>query len=445
MASISSDTDRTPIPATDRTASPAADLPDQPPAPDRWRDIPCPLHGPRFPFSYATKDVFHTYYASRLDQDQDAFERYFRGSEDDKSEAETRLRAELPEVVARDAWRTAFESFSNNVVFVPTAVAVVACVVMPWNMADLPWWQDLVVALVGVAGVAVLFAVLIGLEKLLEPRNLSSSSGLLAILALSAGAVAWLYTDKPGAWVLLLVPISAFSILITAMFLLNSAAIVVAALLNRRKAAIYVHADLSDEILNTLNAMSHQPWNYREIAASFHYLADNFERNWRQLLVSGPLAPTIQPRVHQMALDIAAGLRQTALKASFPTRNGGAGRSFATTFAEQAARQATAIVTLRYGDLPRTESADIPVRSRIRQLAHAAGSVIAAISPITLLIVLPRAFDFTVNPDLNGTLLTVSLAWLALYVVGWLDPKSLGNVSTMAGLAGSLKTGKRGT
>jgi hypothetical protein len=58
---------------------------------------------------------------------------------------------------------------------------------------------------------------------------------------------------------------------------------------------------------------------------------------------------------------------------------------------------------------------------------------------MTLLIALPKAFAFTIKPDLYATLLTVSLAWLALYIVGWLDPKGLSQVSAMTGVTGTIR------
>lgn len=44
--------------------------------------------------------------------------------------------------------------------------------------------------------------------------------------------------------------------------------------------------------------------------------------------------------------------------------------------------------------------------------------------PITLLLVVPRQFHVELEKGLFGTLLTISPAWLVLYVLSWLDPKA---------------------
>ena len=123
-------------------------------------DLECPLSGPRFPFDAKTKDVFRKYYRDRLREHQDAFESYFKESNDDKSEASDRLQAELPEVVARDAWREAFSWYLSNTLAIPF-VLLCALLVTPFLIVDEPWWQDVLAVFLGISGgLAILFMLL---------------------------------------------------------------------------------------------------------------------------------------------------------------------------------------------------------------------------------------------------------------------------------------------
>jgi hypothetical protein len=174
-------------------------------------------------------------------------------------------------------------------------------------------------ALAGLVGGVILIQIASTVEDYLRPRRLSHPYGLLLLIALSAGAVAGLYERKPAGWEYLVLPISAFGIFTTCLFVVNLSQVVLAALVNRKIAGHFAHADLSDSILVALNTISEEePADYRKVASLLYISAESFERNWRQLLADGDLPPSMGPRLNRIAQRIAAGMRQLGMEVNFP-------------------------------------------------------------------------------------------------------------------------------
>lgn len=156
-------------------------------------------------------------------------------------------------------------------------------------------------------------------------------------------------------------PVVAFALVVFYFFVITVMEIFVNTFLRRRKVARYLHAELSDTFLDALNRMSRKPTDFATIAWYFDYMADLIERNWRQLFIGEAMSNAAQLRIHEIARSIAAGMRQTALEASFRTKTVRAGQSFETAFTQTLTSQFIAISTLRYGDLLLAEPKDIPI------------------------------------------------------------------------------------
>jgi VIT1/CCC1 family predicted Fe2+/Mn2+ transporter len=168
-----------------------------------------------------------------------------------------------------------------------------------------------------------------------------------------------------------------------------------------------------------------------DVAGESYYVAKIIEQHWRQLLTAPSSAPSVQRRMQDTIRGLAAGMHEIGLSATFSTSVPDSKETFEAKLTDIIARQLTALTTFRYGDLIVAEAGEITSRPWLQRVLRSIRSVIASLAPITPLLVLPKALKFTISASLYGTLLTVSLAWLALYVIGWLDPKALANVSSL--------------
>jgi hypothetical protein len=427
-----------PIPSVERSGNRI-----EPRLGDAWSNIPYPGGGPRFPLAKSTREVFNNYYRSQLERDQAAFLAHFRGSDLERATTEARLRSGLPRIVGLDAWQEALNVVANQVIVVPLLLTVVAAFMTPQMLGEQSIWFTFLITIAGLLGGVLLWALAAGLETLIEPKTLGAA-GILTMLALSAGAMAWLYEVRPTGWMVLGTAILAFSFLLSILFVIELIRIVATTLLNRRKLAIDASSELSEKVIGAIIVASSQPLNSLAIASSLNSIADFLERNWRHLFVAEPLSVATQQRVRQVVLRIVSGIRQTSLEACFPVGGTPLGAVAAeSVLVDRVVGIANAILNRSYGDLPTAEPVEIATKSRLRTILHGVGSGVAAFAPVALLVGLPWALDFTVNSDLNGTLLTVSLAWLALYVVRWLDPEALNNVSSVTGMTDIVRPGRR--
>ena len=408
---------------------------------DRWGSETCPLRGPRFPFSGPTRIIFHNYFVSHLNTCQDMFDAHFKGPDKERSEAEGYLKQELSHVAACDAWREALNYSAAQVAYPPVILTVITCFVLPWLIASNQWWYNVLATVASLVAAALLIRLLKKVGALFYPRQVDGELGLLAILALSAGVITWMYTQHPLGWVFFATTAVAFASFCTVLFLVNLARLLTIALISRVKVTRYFNAELSDSILSMLEHLSSKDPNLKYVASQCYYVAKIIEQHWQQLLTAQTTSPAAQQRVRDTVRGVAAGMHEMGLSATFSTKSPDSKENFEVKLMDKMARQLTALTTFRYGDLIVAEATEIIARPWPQRVFRGAGSVIAALAPITLLLVLPKVFHFTISANLYGTLLTVSLAWLALYVIGWLDPKALAKVSSLQKVTGLIGRG----
>lgn len=410
---------------------------------DLWDNLTCPLRGPRFPFGNATKDVFRLYFRSRLNADQRMFDSHFEGSDNERLHAEKSLREHLPEVVARDAWREALRSWTDDSYW-PLILSGILCIVTPWLVASYSWWYNILAMLTGAAGaVALVVFLLYVVMSPLENGRMDSDTGILIIAALFVGATAWLYEQRPIGWLFLSTAVAASALLFATIFVQGIASELAILILHRIKIVRHFHAELSDTFLGILASLSKEPAENAEAASSAYYVAGLIEHHWQQRLPGQTSDPAIQQRVRTAIRGIAAGMREIGVNLAFPTKIANSEESFESKMVRIMAKQLTALTTFRYGDLIVVDAPEVAIRPRFWRILRSIRSVIAAIAPITLLLIIPRAFNFTINENLNGTLLTVSLGWLALYIIGWLDPKGLDNFTKLPDITNIISTSKK--
>jgi hypothetical protein len=369
------------------------------------------------------------------------FNAHFKGSEKERLDTESHLKEKLSHVAACDAWRGALNYSAAQVWFSPLALAVILCSMLPWLIASNQWWYNVLATVAGLVAAALLIGLIDKIGALFYPRQVDGGLGLLVILALSAGFIAWMYAQRPLGWLFFATAAVAFASFWAVLFLVNLARILAVALISRVKVTRYFNAELSDSILSMLENLSSKEPDLTYIARESYYVAKIIEQHWQQLLTAQTTAPAAQQRVRDTVRGVAAGMHEMGLSATFPTKSPDSKENFEAKLMGKMARQLTALTTFRYGDLLVAEAAEIIARPWPQRVFRGAGSVIAALAPITLLLVLPKVFNFTIGANLYGTLLTVSLAWLALYVIGWLDPKALAKVSSLPKVTGLIGRG----
>lgn len=400
--------------------------------PDQWGTLHCPMRGPRFPFGNKTKGVFRDHYKGQLDSYQIMFNTYFKGTTEERSRAEKSLKEKLPHVAASEAWREALKSSVDGLGLAPLTVAVIVCAVMPLLVADHPRWNNAITVLASLIGTMILVGLAAIIEPVVSPGDSSGNAWFLVLIALSVGSCAVLYAQQPTGWVIWATSFAALGAFCALAFAATLASNLSSALLTRITIAGYFNAELSYCILGILNAVSNEAPDMVYVASKSYFVANLIEQHWQRLLTAQTTDPAVLQQVRATVRGFAAGMREVGLSVTFPTKSPDSEESFESKLLSLMARQLTAFTTFRYGDLITAEVAELHVRPWFQKVLRGLRSVIAAITPVIMLLVLPKAFNFTISANLYGTLLTVSLAWLALYVVGWLDPKALANVSSLS-------------
>jgi hypothetical protein len=409
-----------------------------------WENWACPLRGPQFPFGSKSKAVFRQYFKRRLHVDEITFNSHFKGSDKERSHAERYLKAQLPQVVARDAWRKIWSRLHYRIIGLAVILVVILCIAMPWLVADYGRRYNIWATVVGLAGMLMLLFLLVAISQLWKP--LGSNAAFFVAGAVSAGATTWLFERQPSGWVFWSTALAAFSLLAVGSICLNIVTIILPiALLRRTKITRYLHAELSESVLRILDSLSTEPPNFTAVASDAYYIAKIIEQHWQRVLTMQNSDAAVQQRVRVAVVGVASGMREIGLSATFPPRISNSGESFESKMVSTMAKQLTALTTFRYGDLIVAQPTEVAVQSWLWKALRNIRSVIAAIAPITLLLVIPKVFNLTVSPGLNSTLLTISLGWLALYIIGWLDPKALINVSSMADVTNLFKLHKPGS
>lgn len=410
---------------------------------NQWSAFNCPKKKPSFPFSRETRKIFDEHFVDQLRTCQSMFSKYFNGSDEERARAERSLQEELPHVVASEGWlKVLDERLSYDLAFLIILLPVILCIVMPWLVGNHHWWYNILVVLAGAAGYAIALAlVMYVLYPIVEPSRVDGSLGLLTMLALSIGSFAALYAKRPAGWEFFAATVAAFGLFCTIGVVLTFVSELSSALIRRVTIGRYFEAELSYFVFCMLKSLSSETSKERliDIADKSYYAGKLIEQRWQRLRTSQASPPALQRQVHDTVRRCAAGMYEIGFQVTFP-----AGASNPEMLEDKLATQLTALATFQYGDLIQADPQEVSARPRLQTILRSLRSVIAAIAPVTLLLVLPKAFHLSVSASLYGTLLTVSLAWLAIYVIGWLDPNGLANVSSLTSVTGILGSGKRG-
>lgn len=418
---------------------------------DQWEAWPRPKRKPhRYLFNKDTRDFFDGYFAAELGNCQHMFSRHFRGSAEERSRVEVNLEKELPRVVASEAWLRVLDLdkltdqtwLACTIVYFP----IVLSFVLPWLIASRQWQYNVLVAFVGVIGAAILMFAGVTLLPLFKPGDLFGSFGLLVILALTVGCFAGLYAGQPTGWEFLATPVATFGLFCVLLFVVNLISNLSSVLISRVMIARYFNTELSYCILYALSGISDERTTAKSIihtAEKCYYVGNLIERRWQRFLTAPTSPPAVQRQIRDTIRCFAAGMYEIGFKVTFLKKEPDPG-SLESKLVDTMASQLTALTTFRYGDLFECKPQEFSARPRLQKVLHGLRSVIAAIAPVTLLLVLPKALNFTISANLYGTLLTVSLAWIAIYVIGWLDPKGLTNVSSLTNVTNLFSSSKHG-
>ena len=386
---------------------------------------------PGFPFTMKLKTAFRADYHEQLAKYELNFSSHFKGTLEEREAAEFRARDTYPHVAALNAWHTAWTKSLEDLSWPIVAATLLAAVVAPWLVTDKGILFTIASMLGGFVGMLIVVVVIWAVASVFESTD--RPLGYLTMLVLCSGAVAWTYAKQPpigAAIVTTAAGIGTFvaSFLVTSFLVGASKAIV-----NRIKVSRYLDAELSISMLNAIDCLTAGPENYADIARYCDYASVLLERDWRRSCTLGLSAP-VQFSLSERIKAISAGMRELGLKASFSCRNPQDPSSFDSALMTTMEDQLTAMMTFRYGDLFHAEDEAIVV-SRLKRFAHVLRTAVAGFAPIVALFVLPRIFPGHPIPDtLFGTFLLVSLGWLALYVVSWLDPNANVKVSALSGV-----------
>lgn len=414
---------------------------------DQWTALTCPQKKPpRYLFKEETRDSFDRHFARELAKCQDMFNEYFKGSKEERLRVEENLKKELPHVIASEGWRQVLDSLTAQywLSLIIPLLPIILSFVMPWLIANRQWQYNVLVAFLGIIGATILTIALVMISPLFEPNDLFGSFGLLIMLALTAGCFGGLYAKQPTGWELWATPVAAFGLLCALLFVVNLVSNLSSALISHVTIARYFNTELSYCILSILCGLSESPEEYTVyMAKQSYYVGNLIERHWQRLLTAQTSPPAVQRQVRDTIRCFAAGMYEIGFKVTF-LRKEPDPESLESKLVDTMASQLTALTTFRYGDLFKSKPQEVGARPRLQKVLRGLRSVIAAIAPITLLLVLPKAFNFDISADLYGTLLTVSLAWLAIYVIGWLDPRGLTNVSSLTNVTSLFTSNKHG-
>jgi len=249
------------------------------------------------------------------------FDAHFKGPDKERSEAEGYLKQGLSHVAACDAWREALNYSAAQVAYPPVILTVITCFVLPWLIASNHWWYNALATVASLVAAALLIRLLKKVGALFYPRQVDGELGLLAILALSAGVITWMYTQHPLGWVFFATTAVAFASFCTVLFLVNLARLLTIALISRVKVTRYFNAELSDSILSMLEHLSSKDPNLTYVASQCYYVAKIIEQHWQQLLTAQTTSPAAQQRVRDTIRGVAAGMHEMGLSATFSTKS----------------------------------------------------------------------------------------------------------------------------
>jgi hypothetical protein len=397
--------------------------------PGRWSDLPFPWEPP---FTKKLKTAFEDDYHKQLVTYESTFFKHFNGTIEERKAAESRARQTYPHVAALNAWHAAWTKSLEDLNWPIVAATFLAAVVAPWLVTEKGIFFTIASTLGGFVGMLIVVVVIWAAASVFD--SVDRPLGHLTMLVLCSGAVAWTYAKQPPIGAVIVTTAAGIGTLVASFLLTSFLEGTSKAIVNRIKVSRYLDAELSISMLNVIDCLTAGPENYAGIARYCDYASVLLERDWRRSCTLGLSAP-VQFSLSERIKAISAGMRELGLKASFSTRNPLDSLSFDSALMKTMEDQLTAMMTFRYGDLFHAEDEAVVV-SRLKRFAHVVRTAVAGFAPIVALFVLPRLFPGHPIPDsLFGTFLLVSLGWLALYVVSWLDPNANVKVSALSGVA----------
>lgn len=399
------------------------------------RDIPnIPISRPKVLLTSGRRHLFDELYRSRLDGLQESFAGFVQVADPaEKAAFEDAFGERIAWIVRSDASR---DSLAEAKPFWSAVVpASIVCFIVPAILAGGPSISVFLMscAALMLAAVIVLTSLLVAplVNVLLaRPDAGDSLATALVVETVLIAAGWWALTMRPVGFEILCGAAAGAAVALGVLYVLALLTSAYEAMLRRLK---FIH-DPEAEIIETLllvaeRLTSPEPPDFRYAAANLSYVAQTMDTTWRQL-VPVVQTPTVQTRWRAALAGNAAGLRDLSSLAAFPDT------TTADRLQQSLAVELTALVTGHYGDLLVGEpDGTDAVRPRLSRFFRGLGALVAAVMPIALLLVLPRVFAVNLDEGLFRTLLTISLSWLVLYVISWLDPK---RGATPGGSVGSL-------
>jgi hypothetical protein len=174
----------------------------------------------------------------------------------------------------------------------------------------------------------------------------------------------------------------------------------------------------------------------QELSYRLLYIARVVERagnTFRSSLKSA----TTEAMVQRQYQGIAASIRKLALNVIF------AKTGTREEVRESLSRLIRAVSTGRWGELEGEVPASPNTVSTIRRVLSSLKSIVVAIGPIIIVLAAPRILEaqnppIEVDGRLTSTLATVSIAWLVVYLISWLDPRASEHVTTTGSVIGMI-------
>ncbi len=386
----------------------------------RWRDIP--VGRPMVLLTPGTRDAFDALYGSRLDGLQDSFAGFVRVADPaERAALEDAFGTRIAWIVRSDASR---DSLADAEPFwIAVAPAVLACFVVPVVLAGGPsisvLWMSCAAVVLAAGLVLALLPVAALVDVLLGRPDAGDSLATALVFETVLLAAGWVaLTMRPLGFEILCGAVAGAAIALGVLYLLAVLNGAYEAVLRCRKFIRDPEAEIIETLLLVAERLPpSEPPDFRYVAENLSYVAQIVDTAWRQL-VPVVQTPAVQTRWRATLAGAAAGLRDLSSLAAFPD-TATAGR-----LEKSLAVELTAFVTGHYGDLlVGVPDGTDAVRPRLSRFFRGLGALVAAVMPIALLLVLPRVFAVVLDDGLFRTLLTISLSWLVLYVISWLDPK----------------------
>jgi hypothetical protein len=401
---------------------------------------------PKFPYLPSSRQIYDEIYESAVNDRYKQFQSEIGLLDVHKTQIEDRVRAAVLTIVGYDAWRQfhnrSFESFAGMPFWVLILPPPIIALGLPFAVDDDSFLADAASAVGGLAvGVAFFFI----LDEFQSRLSLFWRDLLASLIVVLVGTLAIAGAFRVGFWgqeALLAGLISSMFVFVGYTFwqFFN---VITETLRRNTKERLFPEDEIIDGTLYSLSILpsgENASWDIsarRDLSSELLGIADIIEKASSHLAPSN-IAPVTGILLHRRFMEIAASIRKLAFDAIFAVDD------TSKVLRARLSGQLRAVALGQWGEL---ETAEVPsgsTISTIRRILSGLKSLIVATGPIALVFVVPRVLKaqdppIVVDDRLIGTVATISVAWLAVYLISWLDPHATQHVETTSNVLGILR------